>query len=118
MPIPQDLGYVDRTKPEHILDLEVAFLVGKKELGKIIEKSIKVHGTSVTADVLDKIKSQGYKYSTKGAITISVSDAVIPPQKKQLIAEAEEKIDGITKMYRRGLLSNDERYEHVIKTWD
>ena len=118
MPIPQDLGYVDRSVPEHMLDLEVAFLVGKKELGKIIEKSIKVHGTSVTADVLDKIKSQGYKYSTKGAITISVSDAVIPPQKKQLIAEAEEKIDGITKMYRRGLLSNDERYEHVIKTWD
>ena len=117
-PIPQDLGYVDRTDPDHILDLEISFLVGKKELSKIIEKCIKVHGTSVTADVLDLIKAQGYKYSTKGAITISVSDAVIPPQKKQLIAEAEEKIDGITKKFRRGLLSNDERYEHVIKTWD
>jgi DNA-directed RNA polymerase subunit beta' len=117
-PIPQDLGYVDRSDPAHILDLEVAFLAGKKELGKIIEKCIRVHGTSVTAAVLDKIKAQGYKYSTKAAITISVSDAVIPPQKKQLIAEAEEKINGITKKYRRGLLSNEERYDHVIKTWD
>jgi DNA-directed RNA polymerase subunit beta' len=117
-PIPQDLGYVDRSDPDHILDLEVTFLVGKKELGKIIEKCIKAHGTSVTSAVLDRIKAQGYKYSTRGALTISVSDAVIPPEKKQFIAEAEEKINGITKKYRRGLLSNDERYDHVIKTWD
>ena len=118
LPIPQDLGYVDRSDPDHILDLEISFLVGKKELGKIIEKCIKVHGTSQTSAVLDKIKSQGYKYSTKGAITIAVSDAVIPPQKKELIAEAEKKIDDITKKYRRGLFSNEERYDHIIKIWD
>ena len=117
-PIPQDLGYVDRSDPEHVLDLEVAFLVGKKQLGQIIEKCIKVHGTSVTAAVLDRIKAQGYKYSTKSAITISVSDAVIPPEKKQLIDDAEKRIEDITKKYRRGLLSNEERYDHVIKTWD
>jgi DNA-directed RNA polymerase subunit beta' len=118
MPIPQDLGYVDRTNKEHMLDLEIAFLVGKKELGKIIEKSIRVHGTSLTAVMLDKIKAQGYKYSTKSAITISVSDAVIPPQKKQLIDDAEAKIEGIMKKYRRGLFSDDERFNHVIKVWD
>ena len=117
-PIPQDLGYVDRSNPDHILDLEVSFLVGKKELGKIIEKCIKVHGTSQTSAVLDKIKAQGYKYSTKSAITIAVSDAVIPPQKKELIDEAEKKIDDITKKYRRGLYSNEERHDHIIKTWD
>ena len=117
-PIPQDLGYVDRSDPDHILDLEIAFLVGKKELGKIIEKCIRAHGTSVTSAVLDRIKAQGYKYSTLGALTISVSDAVIPPQKKQIIAEAEEQINNITKKYRRGLLSNDERHDHVIKIWD
>jgi len=117
-PIPQDLGYVDRTDEEHMLDLEIAFLVGKKELGKIIEKCIAVHGTSVTAEVLDKIKAQGYKYSTKGAITVSVSDAVIPPQKKELIAEAERKIEDISKKFRRGLLSEEERFDHVIKVWD
>ena len=118
MPIPQDLGYVDRNSKEHMLDLEVNFLVGKKELGKIIEKCIRVHGTSLTAVVLDKIKAQGYKYSTKGAITVAVSDATIPPQKKQLIAEAEEKIDSITKKFRRGLFSEEERFDHVIKIWD
>ena len=117
-PIPQDLGYVNRSDPDHILDLEVSFLVGKKELGKIIEKCIKVHGTSQTSAVLDKIKAQGYKYSTKSAITIAVSDAVIPPQKKQLIDEAEKKIDDITKKYRRGLYSNEERHDNIIKTWD
>ncbi|MFO7160334.1 MAG: DNA-directed RNA polymerase subunit beta', partial [[Clostridium] cellulosi] len=117
-PIPQDLGYVDRTDEEHMLDLEIAFLVGKKELGKIIEKCIAVHGTSVTAEVLDKIKAQGYKYSTKGAITVSVSDAVIPPQKKELIAEAERKIEDISKKFHRGLLSEEERFDHVIKVWD
>ena len=118
LPIPQDLGYVDRSKDENLLTLEIDFLVGKKELGKIIEKCIRVHGTSVTADVLDKIKSQGYKYSTKGAITIAVVDAVIPPQKKDLINDAESKIENITKKYRRGLLSDEERYDHIIKTWD
>ena len=118
MPIPQDLGYVDRSNPDNLLELEVAFLVGKKELGKIIEKCIRVHGTSITADVLDKIKAQGYKYSTKSAITIAVSDAVIPPQKKELIEEAESRIDSITKKYRRGLFSDEEKHDHIIKTWD
>ncbi len=117
-PIPQDLGYVDRSDPEHALDLEVDFKVDKKRLGQIIEKCINVHGTARTAEVLDMIKAQGFKYSTKGAITVSVSDAVIPPQKKQLIADAEEKIDKITKQYKRGLISNEERYDMVISTWD
>ena len=117
-PVPQDLGYVDRSDPAHVLDLEIAFLVGKKELGNIIEKCIKAHGTSVTAAALDLIKAQGYKYSTLSAITISVSDAVIPPEKKQLIDDAEKRIEDITKKYRRGLLSNEERHDRVIKTWD
>jgi DNA-directed RNA polymerase subunit beta' len=118
MPVPQDLGYVDRTQEEHKLDLEISFLAGKKELGKIIEKCIKVHGTSLTAEVLDKIKAQGYKYSTKSAITVAVVDAVIPPQKKAIMAEAEERIDGINKKFRRGLFSEEERFDHVIKVWD
>ena len=117
-PVPQDLGYVDRSDPAHVLDLEIAFLVGKKELGNIIEKCIKAHGTSVTAAALDRIKAQGYKYSTLSAITISVSDAVIPPEKKQFIDNAEKRIEDITKKYRRGLLSNEERHDRVIKTWD
>jgi len=117
-PIPQDLGYVDRTKPENMFKLEVDFLVGKKQLGQIIEKCIRVHGTATTAEVLDKIKAQGFKYSTKGAITVAVVDAVIPPQKKELLQEAEQKIDKITKQYRRGLITDEERYQMVIKTWN
>ncbi|MFT9056634.1 MAG: DNA-directed RNA polymerase subunit beta', partial [Ethanoligenens sp.] len=117
-PIPQDLGYVDRTQEGHELDLEIAFLAGKKELGKIIEKCIKVHGTSVTAAVLDRIKSQGYKYSTRSALTIAVCDATIPPQKKELIDEAEAKIENVLKKFRRGLYSDEERFDNVIKIWD
>ncbi|MDD2956423.1 MAG: DNA-directed RNA polymerase subunit beta' [Oscillospiraceae bacterium] len=117
-PIPQDLGYVDRSDPENMFKLEIDFLVGKKQLGQIIEKCIRVHGTSTTAEVLDKIKAQGFKYSTRGAITMAVGDAVIPPQKQELLQEAEERIDKITKQYRRGLISNDERYGMVIKTWN
>ena len=118
MPIPQDLGYVDRTDPEHEFDFEIGFLVGKKQLGKIIERCVKKHGTAVTSEVLDKIKAQGFKYSTKGAITVSVSDAVIPPQKAEILAEAEKKVDFITKQYRRGLMSDEERYKKVIETWN
>ena len=118
MPIPQDLGYVDRTDPEHEFDFEISFLVGKKQLGKIIDRCVRVHGTAVTSEVLDKIKAQGFKYSTKSAITVSVSDAVIPPKKAEILAEAEKKIDNITKQYRRGLMSNDERYKKVIETWN
>ena len=118
MPIPQDLGYVDRTDPEHEFDFEISFLVGKKQLGKIIERCVKKHGTAVTSEVLDKIKAQGFKYSTRSAITVSVSDAVIPPKKAEILAEAEKKIDTITKQYRRGLMSNEERYKKVIETWN
>lgn len=109
---------MDRSNSDTMFDLEIDFLVGKKQLGQIIDKCIKVHGTAKTAEVLDKIKAQGFKYSTKGAITVAVCDAVIPPQKKELLAKAEDQIMNITKQYRRGLISNDERYQAVIKTWD
>ncbi len=117
-PIPQDLGFVDRLNPDNDFELEISFKVGKKQLGKIIEKCIKVHGTAKTAEVLDKIKAQGFKYSTRGAITVAVSDAVIPPQKKQLLADAEANIQSVTRRYRRGELSNSERYDQVIKIWN
>ncbi len=117
-PIPQDLGYVDRTNPDNLLDLEVSFLVGKKQLGQIIDRCIKVHGTARTAEVLDRIKAQGFKYSTKGAITVAVCDAVIPPQKQELLHQAENSISDINKQFRRGLISNDERHNLVIKTWE
>jgi DNA-directed RNA polymerase subunit beta' len=87
-PIPQDLGYVDRTKFDNLFELEVSFLVRKKELGDIIDRCIRIHGTAKTAEVLDEIKSQGFKYSTKGAITVAITDAVIPDEKKELLAAA------------------------------
>ena len=117
-PIPQDLGYVDRSKPENLLKFEIDFLVGKKQLGKIIEKCIKVHGTAITSEVLDEIKAQGYKYSTIGAITVAVCDATIPPQKKQILADAEAEIDEITSEFSEGLLSEEERSSAVLKTWE
>jgi DNA-directed RNA polymerase subunit beta' len=116
-PIPQDLGFVDRSKPENRFKLEVDFLVGKKQLGQIIERCIKVHGVPKTSEVLDAIKAQGYHYSTRSGITVSVSDATIPPLKKKIIADAEQKIDQITEQYKMGLLSNGERYNAVLKTW-
>jgi DNA-directed RNA polymerase subunit beta' len=115
--IPQDLGFVNRADPDKLFDLEVTFLVTKKELGRIIDKCIKVHGTTATAEVLDRIKALGFKYSTKGAITVSVSDMVIPDVKKKYIDETEERIDNITKMYKRGLISEEERYNSVITAW-
>ncbi len=118
MPIPQDLGYVDRSDPEHEFDLEIGFLVGKKQLGQIIDRCVRKHGTAIAGQVLDKIKAQGFKYSTKSAITVSVSDAVIPPKKYELLKEAEAKVDVITKQYRRGLMSDEERYKKVIATWN
>ena len=117
-PIPQDLGFVDRSNPENLFALEVDFLVDKKKLSKIIDKCIKKHGTARTAEVLDMIKAQGFKYSTRGAITVAVSDAVIPPQKKQLIEEAEKQVDDIRRRYDRGMITEDVRYERVIKVWD
>ena len=116
-PIPQDLGYVDRSLPENRFKLEVDFLVDKKQLGKIIEKCIKIHGAAETADVLDSIKSQGYKYSTLSAITVAVCDATIPPEKKDIIAAAEKKLDVVSDQFKMGLLSDNERYKAVLKTW-
>ena len=117
-PVPQDLGYVDRNDPEQMFEFEINFLAGKKQLGKIIDKCIKVHGTARTAEVLDEIKSQGYKYSTKSAITVAVCDATIPAAKKQIIADAEREIDEITDEFKMGLLSDSERYNAVLKTWE
>ncbi|MCL2513847.1 MAG: DNA-directed RNA polymerase subunit beta' [Oscillospiraceae bacterium] len=117
-PIPQDLGFSDRSKPDSIFDLEIDFLVDKKMISKIIERTIKVHGTSTAAEVLDKIKSQGYKYSTISGITIAVSDAVIPNTKKQYIEEAENSVDSIMKSYRRGECSEKDRSKHIIETWE
>ena len=116
-PVPQDLGFVDRNDPANEFKYEIDFLVGKKMLGKIIERCIKVHGTEVTSKVLDEIKSQGYKYSTKGAITVAVIDAEIPPAKKEIIAKAEEDVDSVRNLYKMGLLSNDERYAKVLDIW-
>lgn len=115
-PIPQDLGFVDRkTNPA---DLEIMFTCGKKELGKIIDKCIRVHGFGITADVLDKIKSLGFKYSTKGALTVSVSDMVIPQEKYTLISETEKLVESIEKQFKRGFITDDERYRLVIAEWD
>jgi len=115
--IPQDLGFVDRTKPENSLVPEVDFLVGKKQLKPILEKCINIHGATKTAETLDAIKSLGYKYSTRAAMTVSISDMTVPPKKKEIIAEAEATVDKITKNFRRGLLSEEERYREVIDTW-
>ncbi|HIR03491.1 MAG TPA: DNA-directed RNA polymerase subunit beta' [Candidatus Scatovicinus merdipullorum] len=117
-PIPQDLGFVDRTLPENQFKLEIDFLVGKKQLGKIIDKCIRVHGTQTTSEVLDNIKAQGFKYSTKGAITVAVCDAEIPPAKKEIIANAEKKIDTVSGLFKEGLVSNEERYAEVLKIWE
>ena len=117
-PIPQDLGFVDRSDPENRFKFEIEFLVGKKQLGKIIDKCIKVHGVPKTSEVLDAVKAQGYKYSTKSAITVAVCDATIPPQKKEIISEAEKKIDLVTDQFKNGLLSDGERYNAVLKTWE
>ena len=117
-PIPQDLGFVDRTDSEKQFDLEVAFLVRKKELGKIIDKCIRACGTVKTSEVLDKIKNQGFKYSTKSGLTVAVRDALIPENKQELIAQADEKVAQIKRQYDRGLISDDVRYDRVIKVWN
>ena len=116
--IPQDLGFVDRTNPENAFELEINFPVIKKNLGKIVAKCINVHGLSRAAELLDYIKSTGFKYSTKGAITVSVKDIIIPPTKQQILDKAEEEVEKIAKQYKRGLITEDERYESVIKVWE
>ena len=115
--IPQDLGFVDRTNPETEFDLEINFPVIKKNLGKIIAKSINAHGLSDTAELLDYIKSTGYKYSTIGAITVSVSDVKVPEAKKTILEDAQSQVDTVLKQYKRGLITDDERYSAVIKIW-
>ena len=117
-PIPQDLGYVDRTDPEHAFDHEIGFQVGKKQLGDIIDRCIKKYGFTISAEVLDSIKSMGYKYSTKGAITISVADMTVPSAKKELIHETEDEVVKIERQYKRGLITDDERYRLVVSEWE
>ncbi|GAA0745857.1 DNA-directed RNA polymerase subunit beta' [Clostridium oceanicum] len=115
--IPQDLGYIDRTIPGNELKLEVDFLVSKKTLGGIITRCYMKHGATKTSTMLDKIKAKGYHYSTIGAITISTSDMVVPEQKQELLQNTEKKVEKIQKMYRRGFISEEERYEKVIDMW-
>ncbi len=117
-PIPQDLGFVDRSKPENLLKLEIDFTTKKKQLGQIVDRTIKKHGPSVTAQVLDDIKANGYKYSTLASISISVLDMTVPDQKKAIIAQAERDVEQVRLKYRRGLLTEDERYEVVIRVWE
>ncbi|SFT48713.1 DNA-directed RNA polymerase subunit beta' [Lachnospiraceae bacterium XBD2001] len=115
--IPQDLGYVDRSNPENELKLEVDFLVKKKDLKGILEKVINTHGATKTAEVLDDIKAMGYKYSTIAAMTVSVSDMTVPSEKEELISEAEKTVEKIKAQYRRGFLTEEERYKEVVETW-
>ena len=116
--IPQDLGFIDRTKPENEFEYEINFVVSKKNLTTIIGKCINVHGLSRTAELLDYIKATGYKYSTLGAVTVSIDDVKVPPQKKEIIQKAEEGVNNILKQYRRGLITEDERYNEVIGIWE
>ncbi|MDY3122487.1 DNA-directed RNA polymerase subunit beta' [Suipraeoptans intestinalis] len=115
--IPQDLGFVDREVEGNELLLEVDFHVGKKQLKQILEKVINTHGSTATAEVLDAVKSIGYKYSTRAAMTVSISDMTVPPQKPEMIGKAEEMVDQITKNFRRGLITEEERYKEVVETW-
>ena len=117
-PIPQDLGYVDRSTPEGALRFEIETLVGKKQLGDIIDRCIKVHGTEETAEVLDAIKAQGYKYSTISGITVAVSDATIPAEKESLLNAAEAAVDDVREQYNMGELSDSERYRKVVEIWE
>ena len=115
--LPQDLGFVDRSVPGNELLLEVDFLVGKKQLKQILEKVINTHGATKTAEVLDSVKAMGYKYSTRAAMTVSISDMTVPPQKPQMIQQAQDTVDRITKNFKRGLITEEERYKEVVETW-
>ena len=115
--LPQDLGYVDRSKEENLLLPEVDFHVGKKQLKDILQHVINTHGTTTTAEVLDDIKAMGYKYSTRAAMTVSISEMTVPPVKKQLLAEAEKKVEQITVKYNRGQATDEERHKNVIRVW-
>ena len=117
-PIPQDLGYVDRSDPEHAFDHEISFQVGKKQLGDIIDRCIQKYGFTISAEVLDSIKALGYKYSTKGAITISVADMTVPSAKYELIKATEQEVVNIERQYKRGFITDDERYRLVVSEWE
>ena len=116
--IPQDLGYVDRTVRENALKLEIDFHVGKKQLKPILDKCINTHGATKTAEVLDDVKAIGYKYSTRSAISVSISDMKVPDEKKDILEDAQKLVDQITKKFRRGLVSDEERYQAVVKIWE
>ncbi len=116
--IPQDLGFVDRTDPETMFDPEINFVVGKKQLGKIIDKCITKHGFTVSAGVLDAIKDLGYHYSTRGSLTVAIADMTVPQKKYELIGETEKEIIKIDRQYRRGLITNDERYRLSVQAWE
>ena len=115
--LPQDLGFVDRSVEGNELLLEVDFHVGKKQLKQILEKVINTHGATKTAEVLDDIKAMGYKYSTRAAMTVSISDMTVPPQKPQMIQDAQDTVDKITRNFKRGLITEEERYKEVVETW-
>ena len=117
-PIPQDLGFIERKTEDDMFELEIQKVVKKKELGQLIDRCIKKHGSAVCAEMLDSIKEMGYKYSTKAAFSISVYDMTIPAEKKEYIAAAQKKVDEINENYMDGLLTNDERYNNVIKVWE
>ena len=116
--IPQDLGYVDRSDPDRAFDHEIGFQVGKKQLGDIIDRCIKIHGFTISAEVLDSIKAMGYKYSTRGAITISIADMTVPEAKRELISATEEKVVAIERQFKRGFITDDERYRLVVAEWE
>ena len=115
--IPQDLGYVDRSNPDEVLKYEIDFQVGKKQIKAILEKVINTHGATKTAEVLDDVKAMGYKYSTIAAMTVSISDMTVPPQKPELIEQAQKTVDRITAQYKRGFVTDEERYKGVVETW-
>ena len=115
--IPQDLGFVDREVEGNELLLEIDFHVGKKQLKQILEKVINTHGATATAEVLDHVKAIGYKYSTRAAMTVSISDMTVPPQKPEMIQKAQDTVDKITKNFKRGLITEEERYKEVVETW-
>ena len=115
--IPQDMGFKPRNTLDDMFVLEIDEKVGKKQIGQIVDMCFRAHGVNKTAEVLDNIKAMGYKYSTRGAVTVSVSDIIVPPEKKTILADAEEQVKKIERLYRRGLLTNDERYDRVVAVW-
>ena len=116
--IPQNLGYVDRTNSDMQFDLEVSFLVGRKQLSDIIERCIRIHGTTTTSEVLDKIKAVGFKFSTQAAVTVAVSDAIIPPEKAGILADADAEVLEVEKQFEYGYISSSEKSKRIIQIWN